>query len=121
MGLREGMVSALGEKGVQCIAGYHKSIEDIMICARDIISPLEMFHNNTDIPLNILNTLQCKNIGVLKNYIGSFFSNVDNNIENTLNKAGMIFSSNLDRLKVNPLMFCQVLETGLLAVSFVWC
>ena len=37
-----------------------------------------------------------KNLGVLKNYIGSFSSNVDDNIEKTRHKAGMIFSSHLD-------------------------
>ena len=46
-----------------------------------------------------------KNLGVLKNYIGCFSSNVDDNIEKTRNKAGMIFSSHLDRRKVNPLTY----------------
>ena len=32
-----------------------------------------------------------KNLGVVKNYIGSFSSNVDENIEKTRKKAGMIF------------------------------
>ena len=59
-----------------------------------------------------------KNLGVLKNYIRSFSSNVDDNIEKIRSKAGMIFSSNLDRQKA---YICQVLETGVLAVSFVWC
>ena len=31
-----------------------------------------------------------KNLGVLKNYIGSFSSNVHDNIEKNPNKAGMI-------------------------------
>ena len=48
-----------------------------------------------------------KNLGVLKNYIGSFSSNVDDNIENTRSKAGMIFSSNLVMRKVNPLIFVK--------------
>ena len=48
-----------------------------------------------------------KNLGVLKNYIGSFSSNVDDNIEKTRNKAGVTFSSNLDRQKVNPLIFVK--------------
>ena len=38
-----------------------------------------------------------KNLGVLKNNIGSFSSNVENNIDKTRKKAGMIFSSNFDR------------------------
>ena len=37
-----------------------------------------------------------KNLGVMKNYIGSFPSNVDDNIEKTHNKAGVTFSSHLD-------------------------
>ena len=45
-----------------------------------------------------------RNLGVLKNYIGSFSSNVDDNIEKTRNKAGMIFSSHLDRRKANPVL-----------------
>ena len=48
-----------------------------------------------------------KNLGVLKNYIGSFSSNVDDNIEKTRSKAGIIFSSNLDQRKVNPLIFVK--------------
>ena len=43
-----------------------------------------------------------KNLGVLKNYVGSFSSNIDDNIDKTRKKVGMIFSSNLDRRKVNP-------------------
>ena len=49
--------------------------------------------------------VEYKNLGVLKNYIGSFSSNVDDNIEKTCSKAGMIFSSNLGRRKVNLLIF----------------
>ena len=48
-----------------------------------------------------------KNLGVLKNYIGSFSSNVDDNIEKTRNKAGIIFFSHLDRRKVNPLIYVK--------------
>ena len=33
-----------------------------------------------------------KNLGVLKNYIGSFSSSVEDNIEKTRSKAGMFFS-----------------------------
>ena len=36
-----------------------------------------------------------KKLGVVKNYIGSFSSNVDENIEKTWKKAGMMFSSTL--------------------------
>ena len=46
-----------------------------------------------------------KNLGVLENYVGSFSSNVTNNIEKTRKKAGIIFSSKFDRLKTNPLVY----------------
>ena len=48
-----------------------------------------------------------KNLEVLKNYIGSFSSNVDDNIEKTRNKPGMIFSSHLDRRSINPLIYVK--------------
>ena len=48
-----------------------------------------------------------KNLGVLKNYIGSFSSNVEDNIEKTRKKAGMIFSSDFDRRKTNPLVYIK--------------
>ena len=48
-----------------------------------------------------------KNLGVLKNYIGSFSSNVEDNIDKTLKKAGMIFSSNFDRRRVNPFIYIK--------------
>ena len=45
-----------------------------------------------------------KNLGVLKNYAGSFTSNILDNIEKTRKKAGMIFSSDFDRRKTKPLI-----------------
>ena len=45
-----------------------------------------------------------KNLGVLKNYVGSFSSNIDDNIDKTRRKVGMLFSSSFDRRKVNPLI-----------------
>ena len=48
-----------------------------------------------------------KNLGVLKNYVGSFCSNVTGNIEKTRKKAGMIFSSKFDRRKTNPLAYIK--------------
>ena len=35
-----------------------------------------------------------KNLGVLKNYVGSFSSNVEDNIDKTCKKVGLIFASN---------------------------
>ena len=48
-----------------------------------------------------------KNLGVLKNYVGSFSSNIDDNIDKTSKKVGMLFSSNFDRRKVNPLIYVK--------------
>ena len=48
-----------------------------------------------------------KNLSVLKNYVSSCFSNIDYNIDKTTKKVGMIFSSNLDRRNVNPLMYAK--------------
>ena len=51
-----------------------------------------------------------KNLGVLKNYVGSFSSNVTDNIEKTRKKAGMIFSSKFGRRKTNPLVYTGCLK-----------
>ena len=45
---------------------------------------------------------ECKNLGVLKNYVGSLSSNVTANIEETTKKAGMVFSSKFGQRKTNP-------------------
>ena len=49
-----------------------------------------------------------KNLGVLKNYEGSLFSNVEDNIDKTRKKVGLIFVSNFDRHKVNPLLYVKL-------------
>ena len=38
---------------------------------------------------------------------GSFVANIDENIEKSRKKAGMIFSANNDRLKTNPLIYVK--------------
>ena len=48
-----------------------------------------------------------KNLGVLKNYVGSFSSNVEDDIDKTRKKVGLIFTSNFDRRKVNPLIYVK--------------
>ena len=48
-----------------------------------------------------------KYLGVLKNYIGQLSSNVTDNIEKTRKIVGMMFSSNFDRRKINPLIFVK--------------
>ena len=51
--------------------------------------------------------MNIKNPGVLKNYVGSFSSNVTDNIEKTQKKVGMLFSANFDRRKVNPFVYIK--------------
>ena len=48
-----------------------------------------------------------KNLGVVKNYTGSFSSNVQDNIDKTRKNAGMIFSANFDLRKVNPIIYVK--------------
>ena len=48
-----------------------------------------------------------KNLGVVKNYVGSFSSNVEDNIDKTRRKAGMMFASGFDRRKVNPSVYTK--------------
>ena len=48
-----------------------------------------------------------KNLGVLKNYVDSFSSNIESNIDKTMKKVGMLFSSSFDRWKVNPLIYVK--------------
>ena len=49
-----------------------------------------------------------KNLGVLKNYVGSFSTNVEDNIDKTRKKVGLIFASNFDHRKVNPLIYVKL-------------
>ena len=47
------------------------------------------------------------NLGVLKNYCGSYASNISGNIDKTCKKAGMIFSSNVDRRETDSLIYVK--------------
>ena len=54
----------------------------------------------------IVNELyEYKNLGVLKNYVNSFASNVEDNIEKARKKVGMIFSSDFNRRKTDTLIY----------------
>ena len=55
-----------------------------------------------------------KNLGVLKNYVGSFSSNVEDNIDRTCKKVGLIFASNFDRCKVNLLVYVKLCKQACL-------
>ena len=59
-----------------------------------------------------------KNLGVVKNYIGSFSSNADEDIDKTRKKSGIIFSSNFDRRKVSPLIYIKVWRQACLLHCF---
>ena len=48
-----------------------------------------------------------KNLGVLKNYVCSFASNVDDNIEKECKKASMIFSYDFNYHKANSLVYVK--------------
>ena len=49
-----------------------------------------------------------KNLGGVKNYCGSFASNISDDIDKTRKKADMIFSYNVDRRKTNPLIYVKL-------------
>ena len=54
----------------------------------------------------IVNELyEYKNLGVLKNYVNSFASDVEDNIAKARKKAGMSFSSDFNRRKTKPLIY----------------
>ena len=48
-----------------------------------------------------------KNLDVIKNYVGSFSSNIDDDTDKTRKKVGMLFSSSFDHWKVNPLIYVK--------------
>ena len=49
-----------------------------------------------------------KNLGVLKNYVGSFSSNVEDNINKTREESCLVFVSDFDLCKVNPLIYVKL-------------
>ena len=49
-----------------------------------------------------------KNLGVLKNYMGSFSTNVEDNIDRTRKKVGLIFAYKFDRCKVNLFVYVKL-------------
>ena len=58
-------------------------------------------------PNSIYELSEYVNLGVLKNYCGSFDKNIDENITKTMKKAGMLFSANFDRRQTNPLIYVK--------------
>ena len=59
-----------------------------------------------------------KNLGVLKNFVGSFSSKIDDNIDKTRKKIGMLFSSSFDRRKVNPLIYVKFWRQACLTLLY---
>ena len=57
--------------------------------------------------ISLMNFTSTRTLELKKKYVGSFYSNIDDNIEKKLKKDGMIFSSNLDRRKINPLIYVK--------------
>ena len=57
---------------------------------------------------NVNELYEYKNLGAVKNYIGSFSSNVEENTDKTLKKAGMLFLANFDRHKVDSLVYIEL-------------
>ena len=62
-----------------------------------------------------------KSVGVLKNYISSFSSSVEDNIDKTEKKAGMIFLSNFDCRKVIPFIYIKSWSQACLAPLMYRC
>ena len=62
-----------------------------------------------------------KNLGVLKNYVCSFASNVDDNIQKARKNSGMILSSHFNRCKqIKPTHLCQILEASMSTLPASW-
>ena len=59
-----------------------------------------------------------KNLGVTKNYVGSFSSNVEDNIEKTREKVGMLFSANINRRRTSPMVYVKFWRQACLDLSF---
>ena len=64
---------------------------------------------------------ECTNLGIVKNYVGSFQSDVDEAIEKSRKKAGMILNGCTDRKNTNPLIYIyRIMEAGLFTNTIVW-
>ena len=61
-----------------------------------------MFGNET-----VDESYEHKNLGVVKTYVVSFSSNVEDNIDKTRKNAGMTFASGFDRQKVNLFVYIK--------------
>ena len=57
---------------------------------------------------NVKELYEYKNLGVVKTYVGSFSSNVEENIDKTRKNTEVLFSANFDHRKVNPLVYIKL-------------
>ena len=55
----------------------------------------------------LLTNVVYKKLGVVKNYISSFSSKIEDNIDKTRKKTSMIFASRFDRRKVNLFVYIK--------------
>ena len=58
-------------------------------------------------PIHIDERDEYTNLGVYKNYCGSFTKNIDESITKTWKKAGMLFADNFDRRQTNPMIYLK--------------
>ena len=58
-------------------------------------------------PNHIYENYEYLNLGVFKNHCGSFDKNVGENIAKARKKAGMLFSADFDRRRMNPMFFIK--------------
>ena len=56
---------------------------------------------------NVDELYEYKNLGVPKNQVGLFSSNIDDKIDKTRKKVGTIFPSSFDHRKVNPFTYVK--------------
>ena len=63
-------------------------------------------------PNHIYEKSEYVNLGVFKNYCGSFDKNIDidENITEARKKAGMLFSADFDRRRMNPMVYILSFE-----------
>ena len=63
-------------------------------------------------PNHIYEKSEHVNLGVFKNYCGSFDKNIDENITKARKKAEMLFSVDFDRRRMNPMVYIEFWRQG---------
>ena len=86
------------EKRRTVVFGDTLAMHGRMINTRKFVigsSPIEELKEYTD-------------LGIYKNYCGSFATNIDKNITKARKKSGMLFSARFDRRRTNPLVYLKI-------------